>query len=464
MNWEQIHSVFFVGIGGIGMSALARYMNANGMQVGGYDKTSTELTLALENEHIFVTYNESIDSVPEQFKNKQHTLIIITPAVPANHHALQWYENNGFQIIKRAKALGLIANRNKLIAVAGTHGKTTTTGLVAHILTQSGVGCQAFLGGITKNYNTNLLLHPTSTWAVAEADEYDRSFLHLTPDYAIITSVDADHMDIYGSVEDINQTFNQFVAGMRKGAVLVVHADIRSKIQVPEGITCYTYSLDNTSADYRAENIKQEGLFYTFDVIAPGGKIYQNFSTSTLGIINVLNSLAAIAITILTGIKIEAIRTAVSTYIGNKRRFDILHQSENKILIDDYAHHPKEIEALGNSLNLMFHNKKITVVFQPHLYSRTRDFAKEFGEALSVFDEVYVTEIYPARELPIAGIDHNSILEHVKSKKKQFLPKTEIADYFMNTSFEILVTVGAGDIESTAKILVENLEKNMNKI
>lgn len=451
-------NVYFIGIGGIGMSALARFFLHEGRNVAGYDRTSTPLTKALESEGACIHYKDNVNNIPADFKEKE-TLVVYTPAVGNDNSELNFFKSNGNKIVKRAETLGVIASEKELLAVAGTHGKTTTSTILAHLLNAAGNGSSAFLGGISKNYNNNLLLS-NSNLLVAEADEYDRSFLQLYPKVAIITSIDADHLDIYGSHEEVKESFRAFVSQIRKGGTLVIKNKLVNNDKpsfAPEfKEKLYTYSF-NEQADFYAQNIKVlEGGYFNFDIVTPTGIV----SSCTLGVpgwINVENAIAAFAAAWVVGTDVQRMKEVLKSYSGVKRRFDVQLTTPKVTFIDDYAHHPEELKASITSVRGMFPDKKITGIFQPHLFSRTRDFAKEFAESLSLLDELILLDIYPAREKPIDGITSEIIFKNVSIKSKVMSNKEDLLDLIKNKQIEVLVTMGAGDIDT----MLEPIKKTL---
>jgi UDP-N-acetylmuramate--alanine ligase len=449
---KDIKTVYFLGIGGIGMSALARYFSANGKTVSGYDRTSTSLTAALQTEGIVVSFEENVNAIPSDVD-----LVIYTPAVPRVHPAYDHFRKLGIPMMKRAQVLGLISAAYKTIGIAGTHGKTTIATLTAHLLTNSTLGCQAFLGGISKNYESNLLLSPHSRYLVAEADEFDRSFLQLHPEIEVITSVDADHLDIYGDLKAVKTSFTEFTANLKDNGILVLKEGIELEVASPVNTEIYRYGFDKAS-DFRAENLKiVEGLYH-FDLAHPKG--YCNDLVLGLpGRYNVENAVAASAAALLCGITEPELRHGLATFLGVCRRFDYRINRRDIIYIDDYAHHPEEIKACVGSARLQFPGKKLTGIFQPHLYTRTRDFSDEFAESLSLLDEVFILPIYPARELPIVGIDSNLIFRKMKNPCKHLAEKTELPAILAGYEVEVLITMGAGDIDT----LVKPIEDFYNK-
>ena len=443
-------NIYFIGIGGIGMSAIARYYHQKGLKVTGYDKTPSELTQALEEEGIEVHYEDNIEFIP---KNIEETLVVYTPAIPKDMGELVYVQEHGYRVIKRSRTLGEIAQGQRCLAVAGTHGKTTTSTLLAHIFQDSGEGCSAFLGGISKNHNTNLLVSANNT-IVAEADEFDRSFLQLFPEIAVITSMDADHLDIYSDISNMHEAFKAF-AGQVSGTVItklglpISNEDTQARI--------LRYSYDNAEADFYADSIKvDECGYFTFDMHWPGGVI-KDCTVGIPGWINVENAIAASAISLTYGIEAEKVREALGRFQGVKRRFDIHLNTPECSYIDDYAHHPKEIAAAVSSMREMFPGRKLTAVFQPHLYTRTRDFADEFAEALSQVDKLILLDIYPAREEPIPGVTSEIIFSHVTAAEKVMMKKEELMDYLQNEKIDTLITFGAGNIDRYIKPITEML-------
>ena len=434
-------NVYLLGIGGIGMSALARYFNNQGCKVSGYDRTETKLTKALVSEGIDIHYIDDIEAIP---KDKEDTFVIYTPAIPKDLEEYQFILNSGYKICKRSKALGEIAASQTCLAVAGTHGKTTTSTLLAHIFTHSEEGCSAFLGGISKNYHTNLLLSKVPN-LVAEADEFDRSFLQLFPEIAVITSTDADHLDIYDNHNNIKVAFAEFASQVKEDGAIVLREGLdieTSKIKAK----IYHYSFDSKS-DFFAQNIKPvEGGYFSFDLIYPKGVI-ENCTVGIPGWINVENGIAAAAIALLYGLSPEKVKLALASYQGVERRFDMQVNSPKVSYIDDYAHHPKEIAAAVSSIRNIFPDRKLCAIFQPHLYSRTRDFAEQFAESLNQLDSLILLDIYPAREEPIEGVTSKIIFDRVTLKDKVLVEKSQLMAYLANQDIDILITFGAGDID-----------------
>ena len=450
---QQFPYIFFLGIGGIGMSALARWFKVNGHQVSGYDKTETPLTQALQTEGIAVHYADEIENIPPEIReNKAQTLVVLTPAIPADSREWAWLRAQGYDIRKRSQVLGVLTQGRPTIAVAGTHGKTTTSSMVAHLLHHAGVDAGAFLGGIAVNLASNLLL-PKSAEApvVVEADEYDRSFLTLHPDVAIVTSTDADHLDIYGNKEALVASFCQFVAQLKPGGTLLLNhtADARVAAAAPAGTRILRYGLTAAQGpDLFAEHITPEGHKFSFDLHGPQGVI-AGLQLAVPGFHNVENMLAAAAVAQLYSVDETGLRAAVAAYQGVKRRFEFIVSGPDKVYVDDYAHHPREIEAFLRSLRALYPAKRLRVVFQPHLFTRTRDFAEGFSQSLSLADEVVLLAIYPARELPLPGVTSEMLLDKITAPLKSIQTKQEVVENARHSAdFDILATVGAGDIDT----------------
>lgn len=453
MNYELI---YFIGIGGIGMSNLARYFMLQGKSVAGYDRMETPLTQALVAEGAKVHYEDYVRLVPAEFLDKEKTLVVYTPAVPASHSELQFFRQNGFAIMKRAQLLGEVTKASDAVCVAGTHGKTTVSSMIAHLLRQSGVDCNAFLGGILKNYGTNLLLSEKSRITVAEADEYDRSFHWLQPWIAVITSADPDHLDIYGTPEAYRESFEHFTSLIRKNGYLILKKDAPLTPRTDATVTVFTYS--ESEGDFHAENIRIGNGEITFDFVSPDNRI----TGIQLGVpvkVNIENAVAAIAAAVLSGVNPDEVRAAMKTFGGAKRRFDFQLKTLNLVFIDDYAHHPQELTASIRSIRQLYPDRKVTGVFQPHLYTRTRDFADDFAQSLSLLDDVILLDIYPAREEPIPGITSEIIFDKITSKEKVLLKKAELLDFLENKELDVLVTWGAGDIEHLLPAIKQLLEK-----
>ena len=455
MNVNTLKSVYFIGAGGIGMSALVRYFLSKGMKVAGYDRTPSELTQHLIDEGAQIHYEDNVSLIPEECLDTATTLVVYTPAIPNTHTELSFFKEKGFEIHKRAQVLGMLTRSGKGLCVAGTHGKTTTSTLAAHLLHQSHVQCNAFLGGISKNYQTNLLLSDASEYIVIEADEFDRSFHWLTPYATVITATDSDHLDIYGTREAYLESFQKYTSLIRPDGYLIVKKGIELNIDTAEGVTVYTYSTDE--GDFHAENIRiEEGEIY-FDYVSPFG----NISDIKLGVpvyVNIENGIAAMALAQISGVDAEEIREAMASFKGIDRRFDFKIKNDRCVFLSDYAHHPAEIKQSVNSIRKLYPNKKITAVFQPHLYSRTRDFYKEFAESLSQLDEVILLDIYPARELPIANVSSKLIFDCLRPDMVKCLcSKENLIDKLKETEIEVLITLGAGDIENYVPQITELL-------
>ena len=454
MNINNIKSVYFVGAGGIGMSAIARYFLNKGLVVGGYDKTPSDLTRQLEKEGMFIHYEEDINQIPQACKNNQECLVIYTPAIPAEHKELCYFQENGFEIQKRAQVLGTLTKTHKGLCVAGTHGKTTTSTMCAHIMHQSHLDCNAFLGGISKNYGTNYILSD-SDYVVIEADEFDRSFHWLRPWMSVITSTDPDHLDIYGTKDAYLDSFRHYSELIQPGGALIIHRNLEMKEHLQDGVRRYDYSL--SEGDFHAENIRIENGEITFDFISP----IENVKDVNLGQpipINIENGIAAMAMAQLNGCTAEELKYGMQTYGGVDRRFDFKIKTDKLVFLSDYAHHPKEIYQSARSIRELYKNKHITAIFQPHLYTRTRDFYKDFADALSQLDEVILTEIYPARELPIEGVTSKLIYDNLKpGVKKEMIQKNDVLNFVKSHTFEVLIVLGAGDLDNQvpeiAKIL-----------
>ena len=457
MDVNTLKSVYFIGAGGIGMSALVRYFLSIGKKVAGYDRTPSELTQKLIAEGAAIHYEENVEAIPNEFLNPNTTLIIYTPAIPSTHAELIYFQEHGFTIQKRSQVLGLLTQSSKGLCIAGTHGKTTTSTMTAHLLHQSSVGCNAFLGGISKNYGTNLLLSDKSEYVVIEADEFDRSFHWLTPYASVITATDADHLDIYGTKEAYLESFNHYTSLIRPSGALIVRKGIELEPRLQEGVSLYTYSREE--GDFHAENIRIGNGEITFDYVSPLG----NIKDIQLGVpvaINIENGIAAMALAQISGVNNEDIKSAMASFGGVDRRFDFKIKNDKVVFLSDYAHHPEEIKQSILSMRALYEDKKITGIFQPHLFTRTRDFYKEFAESLSLLDEVILTEIYPARELPIKGISSRLIYDHLRPGiEKTLFNKEEILGILKQKDIEILITLGAGDIENYVQPICEILNK-----
>ena len=457
MEASHIKAVYFIGIGGIGMSAIARYFLNQGLTVGGYDKTPTDLTKRLIEEGAHIHYEENIGLIPTECLDPDTCLIVYTPAIPAEHAELQYFKRNGFDLQKRAQVLGTLTRTLKGLCVAGTHGKTTTSSMAAHLLHQSHVDCNAFLGGITKNYGTNYILSAKSEYVVIEADEFDRSFHWLRPWATVITSTDADHLDIYGNEEAYLESFRHYTSLIQPGGYLILHTGLRMHPNTKEGVTTYTYSRDN--GDFHAENVKIGNGEITFDFISPLG----NIKGINLGVpvtVNIENGIAAMALAQLAGATEEEIRQGMASFSGVDRRFDFHVRTPQMVYLSDYAHHPEEIRQSILSVKQLYEGRRVKAIFQPHLYSRTRDFYREFADALSLLDDVTIVDIYPARELPIPGITSKLIYDNLRpDMKKEICHKEEIPDIVRRKDFDVLVTLGAGDIEDYAQEITQILNE-----
>ncbi len=457
MNINNIKSVYFVGAGGIGMSAIARYFLKKGLIVGGYDKTPSDLTRQLEKEGMLIHYEEDINQIPQACKNQQECLVIYTPAIPAEHKELCYFQENGFEIQKRAQVLGTLTKTHKGLCVAGTHGKTTTSTMCAHIMHQSHLDCNAFLGGISKNYGTNYILSD-SDYVVIEADEFDRSFHWLRPWMSVITSTDPDHLDIYGTKEAYLESFRHYSELIQPGGALIIHRNLEMKEHLQDGVRRYDYSLNE--GDFHAENIRIENGEITFDFISP----IESVKDINLGQpipINIENGIAAMAMAQLNGCIAEELKYGMQTYGGVDRRFDFKIKTNKLVFLSDYAHHPKEIYQSARSIRELYKDKHITAIFQPHLYTRTRDFYKDFADALSQLDEVILTEIYPARELPIEGVTSKLIYDNLKpGVKKEMIRKDDVLNFVKNHTFEVLIVLGAGDLDNQVPEIAKILNSN----
>lgn len=444
MELKDIKAVYFVGAGGIGMSAIARYFLHRGVVVAGYDKTSTELTRQLEKEGMTIHYEENTQLIPEACRNPQNTLVVYTPAIPKEHAELAYFHNNGFEVEKRAQVLGTLTRTHKGLCFAGTHGKTTTSTMCAHIMHQSHLDCNAFLGGISKNYGTNYILSDHSDYVVIEADEFDRSFHWLRPWMSVITATDPDHLDIYGTKEAYLESFRHYTELIQPGGALIIHTDLEMKQHVQDGVRVFEYSRDK--GDFHAENVRIADGTIFFDFVSP----IESISNVELGQpipINIENGIAAMAMAQLNGCSSEEIKNGMKTYGGVDRRFDFKLKNDRHVFLSDYGHHPKEILQSAKSLKELYHDRKITAIFQPHLYTRTRDFYKDFAAALSHFDEVILTEIYPAREKPIPGVTSELIYNNLKPGiEKSIIRKDDVLDFVKARDFDVLVVLGAGNL------------------
>jgi len=452
MKLKQVHTVYFIGIGGIGMSALARYFNSKSIPVYGYDLTSTVLTEEMESNGMIISYLDDVAVIPENIKqDKESTLVIYTPAIPESNEMFNYFKENGFAIMKRAEVLGMITKRFKTIAVAGTHGKTTTSSMIAVVMEKSKLKCNAFLGGILTNYNSNIVLDTTSDWVVVEADEYDRSFLTLVPNVAVVTSTDADHLDIYGDSDSMNESFQEFVNKVNVSGKVFLQEEVSLEFKNKE-----TYDLKNESSNYYAKNIIVDNGNFVFDAVTPTGVI-ENIKLGISGLHNIENAIATVAVCQEIGLENSEIKKGLEEYKGVKRRFEYQIKESDLVFIDDYAHHPTEIKALVSSVKELYPAKKITGIFQPHLFSRTKDFADDFANELSQMDEVIVLDIYPARELPMEGIDAEYLLNKVKNNNKRKETKETVIGSLDKNKLEVLLTIGAGDINTLVAPIREKL-------
>lgn len=456
MELKDIKAVYFIGAGGIGMSAIARYFINRGLVVAGYDKTPSDLTHQLEKEGMLIHYEENLDEIPHACRKKDSCLVIYTPAIPASHKELLYFQENGFEVVKRAQVLGTLTRTHKGLCFAGTHGKTTTSTMCAHIMHQSHLDCNAFLGGISKNYGTNYILSDKSDYVVIEADEFDRSFHWLRPWMSVITSTDPDHLDIYGTKEAYLESFRHYTELIQDGGALIIHTNLEVKPNVSDKVKTFTYSRDE--GDFHAENININNGEITFDLVSP----IENVKDIQLGQpipINIENSIAAMAMAQLNGCTAEELKYGMQTYTGVDRRFDFKIKNNKHVFLSDYGHHPKEVMQSAKSLKELYPNRKITAMFQPHLYTRTRDFYKDFAEALSLFDEVVLTEIYPAREEPIPGVTSKLIYDNLKEGiEKDMILKDDVLDYVKNRDFDVLVVLGAGNLDNYVPQIAKILE------
>ena len=453
---DNIKAVYFVGAGGIGMSAIARYFLHKGLFVAGYDKTPSPLTRKLEEEGMSLHYEDNIEKIPAPCLDKATTLVVYTPAIPSEHSELTLFRNEGFRIEKRAQVLGTLTRSHKGLCVAGTHGKTTTSSMCAHIMHQSHVDCNAFLGGISMNYGTNYILSD-SDYVVIEADEYDRSFHWLQPWMTVITATDPDHLDIYGTKEAYLESFRHYTTLIKPGGALILHTGLEMKADTPEGVTTYTYSRDE--GDFHAANIVIDNGDITFDFISPIESV-NNVSLGQPVPINIENAVAAMAMAQLNGCTAQELRDGIGTYKGVERRFDVKLKDDRHVVISDYAHHPMEIHQSAKSIRELYRHRKVTVIFQPHLYTRTRDFYREFANSLSQLDEVVLCDIYPAREEPIPGVTSKLIYDNLKpGVERSMITKDEVLDYVASRDFDVLVILGAGDLDNYADQITEILRK-----
>lgn len=442
---KQYTSLYFIGAGGIGMSALVRYFLSKGYRVAGYDRTPSPLTAQLQSEGLEIVYDESVELIPDYCRTPETTLVVYTPAIPATHAGLTYFREHGFKVVKRAELLGLITRASKGLCFAGTHGKTTTSSMAAHIFHESPIGCNAFLGGILRNYDSNLILSESSPYTIIEADEYDRSFHWLHPYMAVVTATDPDHLDIYGTEEAYLESFAYFTSLIQPGGCLVMKKGIKLVPRIQPGVKLYTYSARD-GGDFHATNIRVGNGTIVFDFVAPDGVV----TDIELGVpveINIENAVAAMAIARLNGVEADDMRRAMTSFQGAKRRFEFWVKRPDRVMIDDYAHHPDELKAGIRSVKALYPGRKLTVIFQPHLYSRTRDFADSFAEALSLADELFLLDIYPAREEPIPGVTSKIIFDKITCRNKELCLREKLLERIKECNFDILLTMGAGDID-----------------
>lgn len=457
---NNIENIYFVGIGGIGMSAIARHFNAIGKRVAGYDRTPTELTNEIMSEGIDITFEDDIKTIPQTFKDKSKTIVVITPAIPTDNAIRRFFEDGDFVVTKRAEMLGKLTSMSSAICIAGTHGKTTTSTMVAHVMRSSSIGCSAFLGGVSANYNTNYWSDTTSSFVVTEADEYDRSFLHLHPYLSLITAMDADHLDIYGTHKEVKKAFHQFASQTEIGGAVVYKHELEfDEEKVDEDCEIFTYSLKNKEADFYAFDIKLQGAHSFFSMQTPFGVI-KGVELGIPGYHNVENAVAASALSLIAGVTADELKQALKEFKGNRRRFQYRIDEPDFCLIDDYAHHPEEIRSMLVSLRQMYKERKITVVFQPHLYTRTRDFADEFAEVLSLADRILLLDIYPARELPIEGVTSEMLLSKICKANASLTSNKKLFEDIMKCPLDVLVMMGAGNIDA----MVGQIEKEIRNV
>ena len=458
MENKDLKAVYFVGAGGIGMSALARYFLKRGLVVAGYDKTPSELTRQLEREGMLIHYEESVDEIPQACRQPDSCLVIYTPAIPADHQELVYFREYGFEIQKRAQVLGTLTREHRGLCVAGTHGKTTTSTMCAHIMHQSSLDCNAFLGGISKNYGTNYILSD-SDYVVIEADEFDRSFHWLRPWMTVITSTDPDHLDIYGTKEAYLESFRHYTTLIQPGGALIIHRGLEMQEDLPQGVRRYDYAL--SEGDFHAENIRIENGGITFDFVSPIESV-PNIELGQPIPINIENGIAAMAMAQLNGCTAEDLRYGMQTYGGVDRRFDFKIKTDRLVFLSDYAHHPKEIYQSARSIRELYKGRHITAIFQPHLYTRTRDFYRDFADALNQLDEVVLTEIYPARELPIEGVTSQLIYDNLKpGVDKKMINKADVLDFIRDNTFDVLIVLGAGDLDNQVPQMAEILKRKL---
>ena len=448
--------VYFVGVGGIGMAALARYYLSLGLPVAGYDRTPSDLTDDLAREGVEISFTDDPDTIPSRFRDPESTLVVYTPAIPADNRIITWFREGGFEVVKRAVVLGIITRRSKSLCFSGTHGKTTTSSMAAHILQTEGVGSNAFLGGILRNYHSNFLLSPSSPFSVVEADEFDRSFHQLTPWIAVVTATDPDHLDIYGTEEAYLESFARFTELVQPGGALILHTGLKLKPRPGKDVRVYTYSRDE--GDFHAAYIRRGYGTISFDFVYPEGVI-RNIPLGVPVEINIENAVAALAAAYLAG-DFDAVkaREAIASFQGAERRFQKVFDDGSRVIIDDYAHHPDELKASIRSIRELYPDRRLTVAFQPHLYTRTRDFAEGFAQALSLADEVILLDIYPAREQPIPGVTSRIIFDRITAEKKVLIPLSDLISTVKSSNFELLLTAGAGSIGTEVPRLAESLQ------
>jgi UDP-N-acetylmuramate--alanine ligase len=458
IHLSDFKKVYFLGIGGIGMSALARYFSSIGYEVGGYDKTPSPLTDQLIQEGCEIHFEDFGSDLPQKYQDKETTLVVLTPAIPKDHQEWNFLKKGGFTILKRSEVLGLLTQKLKGLCVAGTHGKTTTSTMLAHILNASKWKCNAFLGGISTNFNSNLLIDQSSPYAVIEADEFDRSFLRLSPFCSIITSADPDHLDIYGSASQFHEGFQLYAEKISQDGFMVIKEGLPFK----SSANTITYSVSGNKADFYAENLRIESDRFLMDVLFLSS-LWKDVELGVPGIHNAENALACIALLVSMGMDESQIRSGLQSFLGVKRRFEYIIRKDNFVYIDDYAHHPKEIKALIDSIRLMYPGKKVTGIFQPHLFSRTNDFMDEFAEELAKLDEVILLPIYPARELPMEGVTSNVLLEKIVNPEKKIMEPNQAVDYISTSKCDVLLTIGAGDIDRIVPKLNDKIETQSAK-
>ena len=451
--------IYFAGAGGIGMAALERYYLSRGYDVAGYDRTPTDLTRALETEGVHITFDDSADAIPPEFRDRPEIPVVYTPALPPEHPQLQYFRSHGYRVMKRSQVLGDITRNSQSLCFAGTHGKTTTSSMAAHILHTCSIGCNAFLGGVLRNYDSNLLLSATSPFTVIEADEYDRSFHTLSPYIAVVTATDPDHLDIYGTEEAYLDSFAHFTSLIHPDGYLLMHTGLKLKPRTAPGVTTFTYGVDN--GDYHATNVRHADGDIIFDIVLPDGSTIADITLGVPVEINIDNAVAAIAACHLTGhLEPDAMRHAMASFMGPKRRFEFwlkeMRDGRPHVIIDDYAHHPDEIRASIASVRALYPDARLTVAFQPHLYSRTRDFAPQFAQALSAADSLVLVDLYPAREIPIPGVTSRIILDKVTTTDKVLVSRDELVETIKKRNFEILLTLGAGDICDLLPQILDN--------